>query len=513
MWRLANFVYRAFRNTTCHHRCNTQDASLISTTTLLSNDDDINRKNEQQLLQVQKACVDHILKNSQLAYDSIEHLQEKLRQISQQLLLQKKNAFLNAINLLRASTSNFILIKSVQPTTTSSKPNVPSQSIDRAPKEQQKQQENVSLDVDSLDQFLNSDEKCVKILNRFSSVYDQISTAINNQSAIDSIESGNVQNGIEQLQSTVKMGLNAAAFYNLALCYEHGFGVEKDRAKACDLYRAASSMGHLTAQLNLTLLGNQIDINNDNDEFENNDDDISEAKISDEFMNIGNNANHLDNTCHFSRDAVCDNSVVESTLSSRRTSLSELWTNGLFVEDESNSLQQKIDWNMCLVTAPRIAYGGLQARHEKLKTIITDLLRHERVEGYIRPYDEARQYVERLIEMGKKYGDRHVGTMQLMDYWINEKDIIYKMFKVYVPRYLKTDGPYTNSYRLPIERGENCYGSNVKQNIVVEMKDNPYPRIIPDTRNYSNILTNVLIDQARKEYKAVRQNIGVTTEK
>jgi len=38
------------------------------------------------------------------------------------------------------------------------------------------------------------------------------------------------------------------------------------------------------------------------------------------------------------------------------------------------------------------------------------------------------------------------------------------------------------------------------------MKDNPYPRIIPDPRNYKNILTNILLDEARKEYRTEQNN-------
>ncbi len=38
------------------------------------------------------------------------------------------------------------------------------------------------------------------------------------------------------------------------------------------------------------------------------------------------------------------------------------------------------------------------------------------------------------------------------------------------------------------------------------MKDNPYPRIIPDPRNYSNILTNILLNEARKEYRTEQNN-------
>ncbi|CAF4753908.1 unnamed protein product, partial [Rotaria sp. Silwood1] len=92
----------------------------------------------------------------------------------------------------------------------------------------------------------------------------------------------------------------------------------------------------------------------------------------------------------------------------------------------------------------KIIAGGQTARHEKIKAILGELLRHERIEGYIRTHDETRQYAERLIELAKKYGDRHVGTMQLMDYWINDKDLIHKVFKVFVPRYANIIGPYTN---------------------------------------------------------------------
>lgn len=44
------------------------------------------------------------------------------------------------------------------------------------------------------------------------------------------------------------------------------------------------------------------------------------------------------------------------------------------------------------------------------------------------------------------------------------------------------------------------------------MKDNPYPRIIPDPRNYSNILTNVLLDQARKEHRTGQNNRNIKKE-
>lgn len=57
-----------------------------------------------------------------------------------------------------------------------------------------------------------------------------------------------------------------------------------------------------------------------------------------------------------------------------------------------------------------------------------------------------------------------------------------------------------------MQYGEFKYPKIHRQNIVLEMKGNPYPRIIPDPRDYSNTLTNVLLDEARKEYRAEKKD-------
>lgn len=54
---------------------------------------------------------------------------------------------------------------------------------------------------------------------------------INNQLALEAIEAGDTKSGIETLQSSTNDHPNAAALYNLGLCYEHGIGVQADRAK------------------------------------------------------------------------------------------------------------------------------------------------------------------------------------------------------------------------------------------------------------------------------------------
>lgn len=68
-------------------------------------------------------------------------------------------------------------------------------------------------------------------LKNLSDLHDETMSIINNQLAIEAIENGDVQFGIETLQATAKDGKNAGALYNLGICYERGIGVEKDRAK------------------------------------------------------------------------------------------------------------------------------------------------------------------------------------------------------------------------------------------------------------------------------------------
>lgn len=59
-------------------------------------------------------------------------------------------------------------------------------------------------------------------------------------------------------------------------------------------------------------------------------------------------------------------------------------------------------------------------------------------------------YLVRLFH-SQQYSFRHVGTMEMADYWILEKDLIPKLFKVIVPRFQNSCGPYTQVFKLPIE--------------------------------------------------------------
>jgi TPR repeat protein len=68
-------------------------------------------------------------------------------------------------------------------------------------------------------------------IKNLSELNEETMSIINNQLAIEALETGDIQFGIETLQNSAKDGKNAAALYNLGICYERGIGVEPDRAK------------------------------------------------------------------------------------------------------------------------------------------------------------------------------------------------------------------------------------------------------------------------------------------
>lgn len=146
---------------------------------------------------------------------------------------------------------------------------------------------------------------------------------------------------------------------------------------------------------------------------------------------------------------------------------------------------------------------------------VTDLLRDERIVlGYNRA-TEIRGYVERLIVEAMRNGDRHRATMDLANFWIREKSLIHKLFKVFVPRYQDYTSAFTaihvlgNDYSqagLPFSEVTTYQNTWYKKGgeTVLEMRGNCLPPIIRPKLNRSGLLTNILIDEARKNYQSER---------
>ncbi|CAF0896257.1 unnamed protein product [Adineta steineri] len=236
MWRIANSVYRAFRNTATH-RCS-QDVLGPLTTIHNTDDDDSDLKKKEKCTIVKTSNIYEVLKNNQFSYDNIEKIQEDLKKISFKQVLTKKT---NVVKSIETQKSNCI-DKEVSSTTSTNQTE------------------------ETLDSLLQADKTYMNTLKDLSDLHEETMSIINLEIALDAIKSGNYQLGIEALENSAKNKTNAAALYNLGICYEQGIGVEADRAKACDYFRQASALGHTNAQFHLTNLSNHIDIDDNEDE-------------------------------------------------------------------------------------------------------------------------------------------------------------------------------------------------------------------------------------------------------
>uniref|UniRef100_A0A1E1X959 Large ribosomal subunit protein bL17m n=1 Tax=Amblyomma aureolatum TaxID=187763 RepID=A0A1E1X959_9ACAR len=147
---------------------------------------------------------------------------------------------------------------------------------------------------------------------------------------------------------------------------------------------------------------------------------------------------------------------------------------------------------------------GSVGRVEKIRATLTALLKHERIELNHPRADEVRGYAERLIQDAIRYGDCHTRTMELADYWINEKQLVHKLFKVLAPRFATYQGAYTRLHVLqtPFKDKYNVCepGPHYKYNwVCLELKGNPYPPVPGMVAPNPHFLPNILLSEARKE--------------
>lgn len=156
-------------------------------------------------------------------------------------------------------------------------------------------------------------------------------------------------------------------------------------------------------------------------------------------------------------------------------------------------------------------------RQELLKKLLVGLFRYERIEAMWIHVTEVAPYVDYLVQDAIRFGPRHVPTMELLDHWLPEKDLIRKVFDVYAERYrplcqqqaeaaayLPPKEPFTRLHRLPtrvdLARQGQPWG-------VVEMSGNPFPPIPTRTsrsgrahhRVYKS-LANSLLAAARHDF-------------
>uniref|UniRef100_A0A915MYH8 Large ribosomal subunit protein bL17m n=1 Tax=Meloidogyne javanica TaxID=6303 RepID=A0A915MYH8_MELJA len=141
---------------------------------------------------------------------------------------------------------------------------------------------------------------------------------------------------------------------------------------------------------------------------------------------------------------------------------------------------------------------------ELLRMLVNRVFKDERVEFRYNRAEECRQYVERLIQLGIHRGLNDEYTKEMFDWWFPEKDLIDKMFNVFVPRFedYPIDEPYTSIFRLPSIRAEIRNGKKVlymRYSIaVLELKGNPYPSMETLEENRRKNLTEFVKNELLK---------------
>ncbi|XP_076657271.1 mitochondrial ribosomal protein L17 [Halictus rubicundus] len=150
---------------------------------------------------------------------------------------------------------------------------------------------------------------------------------------------------------------------------------------------------------------------------------------------------------------------------------------------------------------------GPQGRLEKIRKTFTALVKYERIELNYSRADETRGYAEQLISEALRHGPEHKETMEMANFWLLEKQLVHKLFKVLVPRFQNCTTSYTKLHKAPT-----IYPGNPYERAVLELRGNVYPSVEQYDPHQSMSLHNILLNAARKEfemekYKEIAANI------
>uniref|UniRef100_A0A146LZ32 Large ribosomal subunit protein bL17m n=2 Tax=Lygus hesperus TaxID=30085 RepID=A0A146LZ32_LYGHE len=139
---------------------------------------------------------------------------------------------------------------------------------------------------------------------------------------------------------------------------------------------------------------------------------------------------------------------------------------------------------------------GPEGRLNKMRQTVLGLIKYERIELNSNTAEEARGYAERLISDAIRLGDKDPSMMETADYWLEEKQMVHKLFKVLVPRFENSTASFTKVYRAP---GRFYPTSDTRT--VIELRGHPFPPLTKDLSNNRNLLHNVLLDAAKREFR------------
>ncbi len=96
---------------------------------------------------------------------------------------------------------------------------------------------------------------------------------------------------------------------------------------------------------------------------------------------------------------------------------------------------------------------GMVTEHRvaTLRSMVTSLLAHEKIQTTEARAQEVRRLAEQMITLAKQ-GDLHA-RRQVMQV-VTDEDVARKLFETIAPRYAERAGGYTRVYRLGTRRGD-----------------------------------------------------------
>lgn len=155
--------------------------------------------------------------------------------------------------------------------------------------------------------------------------------------------------------------------------------------------------------------------------------------------------------------------------------------------------------------------NGNRYRLELLRTQVTNLIVNERLEMTKGMGITVREYTERLIQEAINNGDTHKPTMELADWWLEDKSAIHKLFKVIVPRMQEQPFSYTRLFMSPSQASANKLGQDplFRQHhpkVIVELVGHPFPPLYySNTDPNRKMIHNVLLSEARREMRLQKE--------
>lgn len=98
--------------------------------------------------------------------------------------------------------------------------------------------------------------------------------------------------------------------------------------------------------------------------------------------------------------------------------------------------------------------------------------------------------------------------METADFWLLEKELIHKLFKVLVPRYENSNLSYTRMFNAPRPQA-----TLHTEKVVLELRGNPFPDLLNKKTNNKHFIQNVLLDAAKQDYRQskvseIAKNLG-----